>query len=260
MPAIVRSLAFKAGSTTRNVETLRARSTRRPPLKASAGVPPASPRRSPRTSAASNALTIPRLQLGCAGIGSAVAVQTANLVAAGIVAKGWQAALISTGWGAFAVAAGIAAAYIVTRWTEVQNWFSGFWIWMQEQANNTVYAIADLFSHIPRHFGGGWAQDLKEKLDTDLNELESQAGANAQKAGRGIADEFNTGLTTATPPRRRDATRHHHHRRHRGRRRTNAPRNRTSGGDAMIGRMQDRVVDVKSLIGQLALVRQDRRS
>ena len=60
------------------------------------------------------------------GVASSVAVMTSHIVAAAAVRTAWQAALIATGFGALAVAAGIAAAYVVTHWTKVKDFFRGF--------------------------------------------------------------------------------------------------------------------------------------
>jgi hypothetical protein len=60
------------------------------------------------------------------GVASSVAVMTSHIVAATAVRTAWQAALIATGFGALAVAAGIAAAYVVTHWTKVKDFFRGF--------------------------------------------------------------------------------------------------------------------------------------
>jgi hypothetical protein len=67
-------------------------------------------------------------------IGSAVAISTANIIAAGVVEKAWQAALISTGWGAFAVAAGIAATEVIAHWSSVKEFFEKLWIWLKASA------------------------------------------------------------------------------------------------------------------------------
>jgi len=121
-----------------------------------------------------------------AGIASAIAVSTANIVAAGITEKAWQAALISTGWGAFAVAAGVAASYVITHWEKVKAWFGEFWAWMQYVADATFKAIIEPFSHLPGKLGK-WARDLKDSLTLDQGYLYKQytdAAARAAKAGK----------------------------------------------------------------------------
>lgn len=63
-----------------------------------------------------------------AGVAAAIQTTAANLVAAGVVSSAWKAALISTGFGALAVAAGIAAVYVMTHWEKVKGWFENFMI------------------------------------------------------------------------------------------------------------------------------------
>lgn len=53
-------------------------------------------------------------------IGAAAKVAAANIIAAETTAAAWRAALVATGWGALAVAAGLAAAYIITHWQQVK--------------------------------------------------------------------------------------------------------------------------------------------
>jgi hypothetical protein len=116
------------------------------------------------------------------GIGSAVAVSTANVIAAGITEKAWQAALISTGWGIFAVAAGVAATETIAHWEKVKYWFSEFWLWLQTTADKTFLAIVEPFSHLPSKLGQ-WARDLKKQVGADVGYLADQAAR--------VADEFN---------------------------------------------------------------------
>ncbi|TMQ03784.1 MAG: hypothetical protein E6J91_45785 [Deltaproteobacteria bacterium] len=115
-----------------------------------------------------------------AGVGAAVTVELANIAAAAGTAAAWRAALISTGWGAFAVAAGIAAAYVVTHWQKVKKFFAGLWIYLQEGFDNTALAIVEAFSHLPKFLGGGPFQRAKAALKADLKDLEAQAAKVAE--------------------------------------------------------------------------------
>lgn len=118
-----------------------------------------------------------------AGIGAAATVATANIVAAGVTESAWKAALLSTGWGAFAVAAGAAAAYTITHWEKVKLWFRLFWIDLRIGAITTARQIAEPFSHIPDIPGtkvnklGRWARDLKDETAGPLADLQAQATA-----------------------------------------------------------------------------------
>jgi hypothetical protein len=88
-----------------------------------------------------------------AGVASAVAVSTANVVAAGITGRAWKAALISTGWGAFAIAAGIAATAIITHFEQVKVRLQQAWIAIKVGALQAVAAILEAFSHVPGQLG-----------------------------------------------------------------------------------------------------------
>lgn len=116
-----------------------------------------------------------------AGVGTAVAVGTANVIAAGITEKAWQAALISTGWGIFAVAAGVAATETIAHWETVKAWFAEFWLWLETTADRTLKAIVEPFSHLPGDLGK-WARDLKSALGADIGYLADQAARVAQEA------------------------------------------------------------------------------
>lgn len=69
----------------------------------------------------------------------------ANVAAATATAAAWKAALISTGWGALAVAAGIAAAYVITHWAKVKRWFSDFGTFMVGTFKAAWTAIKGIF-------------------------------------------------------------------------------------------------------------------
>lgn len=58
-------------------------------------------------------------------IASAIAVEVANIKAAAATKGAWRAALAATGWGLFAIAAGAAAAYVITHWEQVKRFFQG---------------------------------------------------------------------------------------------------------------------------------------
>lgn len=128
-----------------------------------------------------------------AGIGAAVAVQFANIAAAAGTKAAWRAALIATGWGAFAVAAGIAAAYIITHWTKAKAWFKRFWVEMEIWADEALLRIIEGFSHLPSA-AGKWARDLKDQLDGTLDDLThklyeiNQAATNARRASISAGD------------------------------------------------------------------------
>jgi hypothetical protein len=121
-----------------------------------------------------------------AGIGAATAVKLANIAAAAGTEAAWKAALVSTGWGVFAVAAGIAAAYVVTHWEKVKSWFQTFWLWMQETADKAILAIVEPFTHIPQLFDkigvhlGSQARTIKTQLQADIQDLEKLATGAAQ--------------------------------------------------------------------------------
>lgn len=108
-----------------------------------------------------------------AAISSATAIEVANIAAASGTAAAWRAALVSTGWGVFAAAAGAAAAYVVTHWKETQEFFRKFWIEWQIFADEAVLHVVEIFSHLPSRLGG-WARDLKDELKTTLDDLDAQ--------------------------------------------------------------------------------------
>jgi len=127
-----------------------------------------------------------------AGIASAIAVSTANVVAAGITEKAWQAALISTGWGIFAVAAGVAASYVITHWEKVKAWFQEFWAFLKFTAVDTLKFIVEPFSHLPGKLGQ-WARDLKKSLnlkESGFYKQFSEAQEQAAKAGKHTAKAY----------------------------------------------------------------------
>lgn len=142
-----------------------------------------------------------------AGIASAVAVQTANIVAAGFVATAWKAALISTGIGALAVAAGIAAAYIITHWKKVKtffvnlaheilNAFKYLWYSLKAAALRTALAVVEPFSHLPG-FLGGWARKAKNAMQSELDKLRPPNmawGQQAKSEGERTAEAWKQGF------------------------------------------------------------------
>jgi len=79
-----------------------------------------------------------------AGIASALAVRAANIAAAFGVSTAWKAALVSTGWGALAIAAGIAASYIITHWSKVKGWFATFWDYLKRTGNAAFAALKEI--------------------------------------------------------------------------------------------------------------------
>lgn len=109
-----------------------------------------------------------------AGVTSAIAVEVANVAAAAGTGAAWRAALIATGWGAFAIAAGAAAAYIVTHWQKVKLFFKVFWIDWQIYALKALRAVIGPFSHIPWK-GGQWARDLKDQAKDAIGDLEQRS-------------------------------------------------------------------------------------
>jgi hypothetical protein len=133
-----------------------------------------------------------------AGIASAIAVSTANVIAAGITEKAWQAALISTGWGLFAVAAGVAAEQIIQHWGAVKQWFGDFWTWMQETEDKALLKIVGAFAWIPRKLGGGVFKDAQAALKADLQDLEAQAAQSAQGVGNALG-KVKTAVADAAP-------------------------------------------------------------
>lgn len=121
---------------------------------------------------------------------AAISANVAADISAEIAAKGftaaWRAALISTGWGALAIAAGAAAAYILTHWSQVKEFFSGFWRWMKAEsaliwtnieitALHAYLRIVEPFSHLPGALGG-WARNAKERVREQLAQLVVVAG------------------------------------------------------------------------------------
>ena len=119
------------------------------------------------------------------GEAGAAAVAAANTAAAAETAAAWRAALISTGFGALAIAAGIAAAYVITHWKKVKGWFGEFWryvkatglaAWQEllQTAKSVTFAIAqyatlgirailEVASHLP--FVGGKARDALNAIN-----------------------------------------------------------------------------------------------
>jgi hypothetical protein len=120
-----------------------------------------------------------------AGLVAAVTVSTANIIAAGVTEKAWQAALISTGWGIFAVAAGVAAAEIIAHWQAVKDFFITFWDFLKTEALQTFLAIVEPFSHLP--FGmGQWARDAKDSVNKELDGIAQHAA----DVANGVQDAF----------------------------------------------------------------------
>jgi cell wall-associated NlpC family hydrolase len=75
---------------------------------------------------------IPReSRLAAAAYGSSTAAMEVETVALSTVIK---SALISTGIGAIVVAAGLAAAYVITHWQKVKGWFAAFGHWARQNA------------------------------------------------------------------------------------------------------------------------------
>jgi hypothetical protein len=119
-----------------------------------------------------------------AGVGAAVAIEFANVAAAAGVAAAWRAALISTGFGALAVVAGIAAAYIITHWEKVKRWFQDFWTWLKVTALDAAIAVVEPFSRIPSRFPGffGRLGKAARGAEDDLRRLRTEAGRAATAA------------------------------------------------------------------------------
>lgn len=124
-----------------------------------------------------------------AGMTSATAVLAANTYAAAGTAAAWRAALISTGFGALAVAAGLAATYIVTHWEKVKDWFRQFWLWLEYTGNQAALAVVEPFSHLPDR-AGEWARDAKEAILANLEGIDQDMAAVGEKAG----EAFNQGM------------------------------------------------------------------
>lgn len=123
-----------------------------------------------------------------AGVGAAAAVAAANLVAAGVTASAWRAALVTTGWTAIAVAAGAAAAYIMTHWGTMKLWFRHLWTELEIDAVIAAGVMMEPFSHLPSKLGG-WARSALDSIDAKLESLymrmhaiDQQAAAQAARA------------------------------------------------------------------------------
>lgn len=106
--------------------------------------------------------------LKVAGVVTPQVIAVANAAAAGEVAAAWRAALVSTGWGALALAAGAAAAYVITHWTKVKNFFTIFWNQLVIDANTVALKIVEPFSHIPKLLGGGAFQTAKSVIQDNI--------------------------------------------------------------------------------------------
>ena len=75
----------------------------------------------------------------------------ANIVAARGTAAAWKAALISTGFGAIVVAAGIAASLVIAHWKKVKVRFQEFWLWLQDTALRVaLHVVGALLAHPKR--------------------------------------------------------------------------------------------------------------
>jgi murein DD-endopeptidase MepM/ murein hydrolase activator NlpD len=189
-----------------------------------------------------------------AAIADAVAVSTANVIAAGITEDAWKAALISTGWGAFAVAAGVAAAEVITHWQKVKDFFASFWIWMEETEDKTLLAMVEAFSHLPKILGGGPFQRAKAALQADLQALDAQAAqlaqhtSSAQAAVTKVKAAAGGGATPALPPVLPDVVS--------GGRPGASVSQRNTWFDNMINRQIGRVQDIPGLKGQVARLRE----
>lgn len=128
-----------------------------------------------------------------AGIVAAQAVAASNLFAAGVVESAWKAALISTGWGVVAVAAGAAAAYIITHWEKVKVWFKEFWLELKFGAYDTARAMVEPFSHLPS-FLGGWARQAKASLTAGMEGIVQEFNALGQSTGASFGQGAEEGL------------------------------------------------------------------
>lgn len=124
-----------------------------------------------------------------AGVTTAAAIAFANIAAATTVKTAWRAALVATGWGIVAIAAGAAAGYIITHWTQVKIWFQQFWIWLRRTAYETVLAILEPFSHLPRQMGQ-WARDAKGAVELELQTLATEAATLGRAAGDNFGANF----------------------------------------------------------------------
>lgn len=161
-----------------------------------------------------------------AAITANAAAEVSAIAAAEGTAAAWRAALISTGWGALAAAAGAAAAYVITHWRKVKYWFQVFWQDMVILANTAAKKMVEPFSHIPS-IGGKWARALKDVFDQNIQNAEiaklhlhglqvaaAKAAALAKKAkdnatgdtglgdlGLGALPKFSDTTKTKTKPR-----------------------------------------------------------
>lgn len=128
-----------------------------------------------------------------AALTSTLAVTTANLVAAEVVSSAWKAALLATGWGALAVAAGAAAAYIMTHWKKVKVFFEELWIHLQRGAVAAALGIIEPFTHLG-HILGGWAQSAKRSLEAELASLTGDLSGLGAAAGNAMGKSLTDSI------------------------------------------------------------------
>ncbi len=107
-------------------------------------------------------------------IAATSAVVFANVAAAATVGAAWKAALISTGFGALAVLAGVAATEIIAHWTKVKVFFQLLWAGLKVEAIQAVADIIEPFTHIPLGMFD-WARVLKNNLQGPLKDARDEA-------------------------------------------------------------------------------------
>lgn len=100
-------------------------------------------------------------------IAQAVAVTAANIIQAATTAAAWEgafaavtaagrAALIASGWGALAVAAGLAAVFVINHWKQVQAFFKNFGENMTAIWKATKAALVASLRNLPTSFKGAF--------------------------------------------------------------------------------------------------------
>jgi TP901 family phage tail tape measure protein len=103
-------------------------------------------------------------------IAAAAAVAIANRVAATSVSFAWKRALVSTGIGAFVVAAGLLLEQFIFHWERTRDRLYDIWDELRIRAIDAALKIIDPFTHVPG-FGVGVFDEFRQAKDFLEREL-----------------------------------------------------------------------------------------
>ena len=153
-------------------------------------------------------LTIVWLVWKSRAIAATVAVAAANIIAARSVKIAWRAALSATGFGLLAVAAGIAADYIITHWDQVRAFFIALkartvqvfvnmWSVIVARSQEAVGKLLGLFVTLANaagklHFipGMGGLDDAARDYEAFVKDYQQRADAAVASAHKNMGSNF----------------------------------------------------------------------